>query len=230
MSKNYKTTGIILTRRDYAEADKIYTILTQQRKVSAIARGVRKSQAKLSSHLDLFAEIELMLIEGKKLDIITSARIVEHTDIAEDYERLQTGFLFLEMADKLTDTEDIGGVYDLLNQHIKLLKEIPISVCELGFKLKLLLELGQKPDMSLPVSDSEIHKWGFDIEHGRLVDASSALAIAMSQDEIKLWRLMFDQPTESVAKVGGVEAAAKSSLRVCNQFITQQFGVSFRAK
>ncbi|MEX0934602.1 MAG: DNA repair protein RecO, partial [Candidatus Saccharimonadales bacterium] len=97
MSSSYKTNGIILSRRDYQEADRIYTIITPERKVSAIAKGVRKSNAKLASHLDLFAVIELMFAKGKSLDIITSARTITHVDISDDYDKLQTGFLFLEM-------------------------------------------------------------------------------------------------------------------------------------
>ncbi|MEX0919862.1 MAG: DNA repair protein RecO [Candidatus Saccharimonadales bacterium] len=229
MSSSYKTNGIILSRRDYLEADRIYTIITPGQKVSAIAKGIRKSNAKLASHLDLFAEIELMFVRGKSLDIITSARTITHVDISDDYDKLQVGFLFLEMVNKLTDTEDIGGVYDLLASHIQLLEELPLSVCELGFKLKLLAELGHKPDMMSPEGILESNL-GLDTEHGKLVDVNLPLANRLDPDHIKLWRLLLDKPTRQVARVGGAITAAEKSMAVCDQFIKQQFGVNFRAK
>lgn len=224
---SYKATGIILRRSEYGEADRIYTILTPERKVSAIAKGVRKSTAKLASHLDLFTEIELMFATGKRLDVITSARAVKQYDPSGDYERLRRGFLYLEMADKLTDTESVGGVYELLRQAFESLDTAPPALGELSFKLKLLYELGHAPDLSV---ESDGDGLGLDIEQGLLVEVSdSTLAIPIDKDSIKLWRLLLVRPLGQLQRIKGAHEAADRSLPVINRFIEQQFGKRFKA-
>ncbi|MEX0748485.1 MAG: DNA repair protein RecO [Candidatus Saccharimonadales bacterium] len=223
----YKATGIILRRHDYGEADRIYTILTPERKVSAIAKGIRRRTAKLASHLELFHEIELMLIPGKSLDIVTSARTLAAYSIAEDYERLRRGFLFLEMVDRLSDTEGTEAVYAVLGSAIAQLSQLPVSICELGFKLQLLDALGQAPDLSRPEPLPE--SLGLDIEQGVLSAADNPLAAPLTQDAIKLWRLSLMRPLGDLARIQGAEVLAMATLPVLDQFIRQQFGIRFNS-
>ena len=50
------TRSIILTRINYAEADRIITFLTPSNgKVRAIAKGVRKAKSKLAGGIELFS-------------------------------------------------------------------------------------------------------------------------------------------------------------------------------
>lgn len=225
---SYKARGIILRRNEYGEADRIYTILTPERKVSAIAKGVRRSKAKLTSHLDLFCEIELMFAEGKNLDVITSARAIQRYDLVEDYERLKLGFLYLEMCDKLTDTEHMQGVYGLLRQSIDVLGDVSNALSELTFKLNLLQELGYSPD--LYVDSSEASNLRFDIEHGKITSHNdTSLSLSIEEDSVKLWRLLLVRKVKDVARIKGVEEAATASLPVLDKFIEHQFGKRFKS-
>lgn len=74
---NFRTTGIILKKRDFGEADKILTILTPGRgRVEAIARGVRKIKARFAGHLEMFYCVDLDLREGKTWYVITGAETI----------------------------------------------------------------------------------------------------------------------------------------------------------
>lgn len=227
MGRSHKASAIILRRNDYADADRIYTVLTQDSKRSLIAKSIRKSGAKLASHMELFSEIDLMYIEGGgSLDILTSARTLCSWSLSDDYERMRRGFLFLEMIDKMTDTEEIGELYGLLRDSLGFLEVHTPLLCELYFKLNLLKLLGHAPDMS---SSSEYRNYGFDTEHGVLVDGGKTTSVAMSKDQIKLWRLMLSREFETVVRIKAVEPAARTTLGICDEFIVRQFGLRFRS-
>jgi DNA repair protein RecO (recombination protein O) len=54
--KTIVTKGIVLTRTDYGEADRILHFLTpDQGKIAGIAKGVRKSKSKLAGGIELFS-------------------------------------------------------------------------------------------------------------------------------------------------------------------------------
>ncbi|MDO8591465.1 MAG: DNA repair protein RecO, partial [bacterium] len=62
----YVTQGIVLSRTDFGEADRILTFLTNDHgKVRAIAKGVRKSKSKLAGGIELFSISDLTLIIGR---------------------------------------------------------------------------------------------------------------------------------------------------------------------
>ena len=104
----YKTRGIVLRRHNLGEADRIITFLTTDRgKLRAVARGVRRIKSRQAGHLELFSETDLMLAEGRNLDIITSARLrVVDDRLTSDLRRLGTAYLMAEMTDVLLDDNE----------------------------------------------------------------------------------------------------------------------------
>jgi len=69
----YKTKGIIIKKTEKGESDNIITVFTEDYgKLILLARGIRKSTSKLSSHSDLFSLVELNFVLGRKDNILTS--------------------------------------------------------------------------------------------------------------------------------------------------------------
>lgn len=229
----YKTTGIILRRRDYGEADRIFTILTPEGKVSAIAKGVRRIRAKLASHLEVFNEIDLMFARGKNLDVVTSARTCAQYALSNDYERLRTGFLFLEMADKLSDQKETEDIYLCLREALSVLESQHPKVVELAFKLKLLDVLGQRPQLETTFdSNQPVHAgtpYNFDLSHGGLLESNQEDSNALSPEAVKLWRLCLRYDISEVVKISGSQQAATDSLGVCNRFYEYMYNSRFTA-
>lgn len=230
----YKTTGIILRRTDYQEADRIFTILTPLGKVSAIAKSVRRLNAKLARHLDVFAEIELMLAKGRNLDVVTSARIQRQYHLSEDYERMRRGFLFMEMADRLTDTDQTAEVYDVVATALAALETGDSLVAELAFKLQLLDALGQAPRLDREVgTDRPLRSdqwYRLDYNQGGFVQSHSGDHQALSPDAIKLWRLIMRVGTAKAARVENATAAAQMGLTACDKFYTHLYSIQFRSQ
>src|SRR5205807_2276546 len=67
----YQADAIVLHRLDYGDADRILTLLTREYgKLAAIAKGSRRSKARVGSSLDLFGRSRMMLAKGKNLDVV----------------------------------------------------------------------------------------------------------------------------------------------------------------
>jgi DNA repair protein RecO (recombination protein O) len=146
------TTGIVLSRTDYNEADRIVTLLTpDQGKVSAIAKGVRRGRSKLAGGVELFSVSELTFLKGKSdLQTLISARlIVFYGDIVKDLARTQWAYEVLKAINRLTEEASDEVFFDLLRATLAALNDIPLAlpVIELWFDLHLLRALGHQPNL-----------------------------------------------------------------------------------
>ena len=62
--------GVVLRTYRLGEADRIITLLTRERgKVLAVAKGVRRTRSKFGSRLEPFMHVDLLLHEGRSLDV-----------------------------------------------------------------------------------------------------------------------------------------------------------------
>lgn len=104
----YRDEGIVLRTHKLGEADRIITLFTRVHgKVRAVARGVRRTSSKFGGRLEPFSHVDLQLVEGRSLDIITQAvQLHSWADpLASDYELFTAGQVMLETADKLVPVE-----------------------------------------------------------------------------------------------------------------------------
>lgn len=232
----YPTSGIIIGRHNVGEADRIIVVLTPERGViRGVARGVRKIKSRLAGHLELFCESELMLAEGRNLDVITSARLIRHLDIADDYDRMRLAYLCAEMVNRLgTDSGHHEGLYALLSAAYAGLADGADATLELWFKLRLLDCLGYRPELRgcmICQANGGEHEYLFNVELGGLVDlgCSTPGNHALTHDQIKLWRLMLERPLATVRGLDGAELLAVATLPVCNEFYDYTFGKRFRS-
>jgi len=115
--KLYKTEAIILSRKNYGEADRILTAFTKEHgKIRCIAKGVRRVNSRRAPHLEIFTHCRIVLHRGKTLDSVTEVypiHIFEH--IRGDLERVGLAYLYCELvAALLADFQQHADVYDLL--------------------------------------------------------------------------------------------------------------------
>lgn len=70
----YQTEGIVLSKKDFGEAERVYNIYTEKfGMITAVAQGVRLLKSKLRYNLDLFAYGNFSLVAGKEIWRITDA-------------------------------------------------------------------------------------------------------------------------------------------------------------
>ena len=145
----YRTEAIVLRRSEFGEADRILTLYTPRfGKRRVIAKGVRKTTSRLAGHIELFTRVNLMLAEGRNLDILTQAEIVApYRALRLDLERISYAYYVAELLDKLTsDEEGQSPAYNLLANTLDALDTAPQpELAVRRFELRLLAMLGYKP-------------------------------------------------------------------------------------
>jgi len=147
----YRTTGIIIKRYKFGEADRLLTIFTADYgKVRAIAKGAMRPGSKLGGNVELLAHSQLMLAHGRNLDIVTQAQALDtFLPMRDSLELMSCGFYLSELVDNFTeenveDKETFGLFLDTL----RLLSETGDGERIVRFfELRLLGRLGYSPQL-----------------------------------------------------------------------------------
>lgn len=114
----YRDQAVVLRKLDYGEADRIYTLLTRDHgKVGAIARGVRKGTSRLAPSLELFARVDVLLAQGRNLDVIAQVQRLPGPRVEADMEQTAHAGLIAELAERVTeDRHPLEGVFELTSR------------------------------------------------------------------------------------------------------------------
>ncbi len=99
----YKTKGIIIKKSNLGEFDQLITVYTKEfGKILLKGKSVRKNQAKLKGHLELFLNSCLMVAPARGFDIITGAETINSfSRLHNNLLSLFVSFYLSELIDKL---------------------------------------------------------------------------------------------------------------------------------
>jgi DNA repair protein RecO (recombination protein O) len=169
MAGPVKTEAVVLRSMRYGEADRILHVYTPNRgRMSAIAKGVRRTRSRFGGRLEPFFRLRMDLHEGRS-DLLT----VTGAQTVDAYPRLRGDARALDGATRACDavgrlfetSEPHPGVFNLLCRQLALLDEQvaeatgPIDrppteqrlagsrAGALAFRLKLLLAAGLAPQL-----------------------------------------------------------------------------------
>ena len=209
------TQGIVLTRVNYQEADRILTLLTtDQGKLRVIAKGVRKIKSKLAGGVELFSESELSVIRGKgEVGTLVSSRLIKHYEtIVKDIDRTMYAYEFLKVMNKITEDNAEQEYYQVTSDVLAALDNaaIQLHLVKMWADMQLLAITGHQPNTERDTSGNVLTQdasYDFD---------SSNLAFEKRPDglynaaHIKVLRLAVSQPIEKLASVGGIEPYIES--------------------
>lgn len=150
---NQKTSmAIVLSRRDYGEADRILTVITPEHgKLRLIAKGVRKPKSKLAGGIELFSENQLVYVVGRsELATLRSSRADrQFMRITQDIDRTMYAYEVLKCVGTITE-DDVGPeYYELLRRALEVLDDVrlPLSVVSTWFDLAILKLTGHEPNL-----------------------------------------------------------------------------------
>ena len=74
----YRDRGVVLRTYKLGEADRIVVMLTPGHgKVRAVAKGVRRTKSRIGGRLEPLSHVELLMYEGRELDIVSQAETIE---------------------------------------------------------------------------------------------------------------------------------------------------------
>ena len=205
------TTGIVLSRTDFGEADRIVTVLTPNYgKLRLMAKGVRKVKSKLAGGVELFSVADITFIRGRgEVDTLVSARLQKHYGhIVENIDRTMLGYELIKQLHKATEDEPELDYYELLEQAFAALDEAALSLdlINLWFGAQLLRLGGHTPNLQTELDGTKL---AADKTYEFSFDDSAFTARPdgnFAADDIKFLRLTFSGNVPHVlAKVAKVE-------------------------
>jgi DNA repair protein RecO (recombination protein O) len=146
----YRDEGVVLRTYRLGEADRIVVLLTRGRgKVRAVAKGIRKTKSKFGARLEPGGHVNLLMYEGRELDIVNQAETVDHyRSLREDLERMTDVMAMLEAVDQVAqEGEPNAPLFRMLTGALRTLGEAdqrPVLLVA-AFYWKLLALEGVSP-------------------------------------------------------------------------------------
>jgi DNA repair protein RecO (recombination protein O) len=198
MPGTLKTEAIVLRSIRYGEADRILHLYTPHRgRVSAIAKGVRRSRSRFGARLEPFFHVHAVLHEGRSelLTVTSVDTVATHGSLREHAATLDAAARACDAVTRLFETsEPHPEVFTLLANELGLLNRDAAQARAangLAFRIKLLLAAGIVPHLGACASCGEAdHLRGFSAAAGGIV-CSSCEAAAFPLDE-ESYRFLVD--------------------------------------
>lgn len=219
--KRFTTRGIVLSRTNFGEADRILTFLTPEHgKVRAIAKGSRKQKSKMAAGIEPFSISELTILVGKsEVYTLMSSRLVKHYgNLTSQLDRLNTAAQLMRLLNKNTEDSPEPEYYKLLVRIFSALNntDLPPSLAELWFNLQFLKLAGHTPNLRTDTNGQKLEvqkKYNFDIDK---MTFSPAELGKYGANHIKFLRLALGlNKAEAIGRI----QVSKAVLDVCSRLV-----------
>ena len=193
-NKDLRTKAYVLRRTNYGEADRILNLLTEQGKISAIAKGVRKEKSKLAGNIEIFCLIDLNVHQGRgEMGIVTSAKMLKyHRNLVTDFKRMELATMMLKKISKASENSDSPDFFSVLDQALTALNDLmDPALIETWFLFALVRACGEEINLYRDTNGEKLsadkrYVWD-SIEAGLSENPNGNIGA----DEIKIMRLMF---------------------------------------
>lgn len=141
--------GIVLRTYPFGEADRIVVLLSPNHgKLRTVAKGVRKTKSRFGGRLEPFSHVDLVLYEGRNLDTITQASLIEpFPRLRSGLERVVAAASMVEVADAVAmENEPAVGLFLLLQRGLRALdRSEPHPDLLTSYLLKAAAVVGMAP-------------------------------------------------------------------------------------
>lgn len=215
----YRYTAIVLKKREVGETDRIYTFYTREAgKLSSLAKGVRKSEAKLASSLETGSKVEVMIVRTRGMGKIAGAVLEESfPHLRQNFEALRLGVEALAWFDRLVELEERDEtLYQLLANYLQVAEKLvqtnqteKLGVVteafffQLCFHLGYPLQLGQCVLSGTKLQSGE--RYLISPSQGGVVNIAQTKSIGdgivVSEEAVKFLRLVQQATLEQITRV-----------------------------
>ena len=145
--------GLVLRTRPLTETSLIIHWLTPALgRLATVAKGARRANSPFRGKLDLFYLADLSFSRSRRSELHTLREVSlrqTHSGLREDLALLQQACYCAALVEQATEMETpLAGVFELMIGLIgQLLAQPPQATTIFAFELKLLTDLGLKPDL-----------------------------------------------------------------------------------
>ncbi|MEX1043233.1 MAG: DNA repair protein RecO [Acidimicrobiia bacterium] len=166
--------GIVLRSYAFGEADKIVVLLSPLNgKLRTVAKGVRKTKSKFGARLESFMEVDVVLYEGRNLDLITQADLRSaFPSLRKDLDAVAAASTMAEVVDAVAQENEASvALFELFRRGLAALdagRTSPDVVT--AFLLQLLRVQGLAPALTMCAScGREDHLDRFSVAAGGII-------------------------------------------------------------
>lgn len=240
----YKYQGIILNKKDVGETDRIYIIYTfETGKIRVLAKGVKKSRAKLAGYLEPITKAEIFIAKTKGLGKITGSIVNDNfPQIKSNLGSMKQVFYVFKILERIISEQDKDEKsFNLLEEYLQIMEKLSSeenlknenkkNIITFGFLFKFLDEFGYRVEVGKCVSCEKrlvSEKNFFSAQRGGIICENCASSgdrkIKISDDSIKLIRIFLKNKIASLIKI---EASIKDSNQIkiiFTDFLSWAFG------
>jgi len=212
-ARTYRAEAITLKSHAFGERDRLLVLYTAQHgKMSALAKGARRTASRLAAHVDLFSHGHLFLAHGRTFDLITQGETVERFPLLRtDLGRLSLAFYAGELLDRFTEERSANpGLFNSVIAVMRRLADADLDplVALRAYELDLLALSGYRPQLHrcvrcetliLPAANS------FSAAEGGVMCPTCAErypdSYAISVETLRLLRNLQTRPEEIIGRV-----------------------------
>lgn len=204
LDKDIKTFGYVMRRTNYGEADRILNIITPEGKITAIAKGVRKSKSKLAGGIEIFSLIDFVIHQGKSdFGIVTSAKMLNYySEILKNFEKMELGGMILKKINQVAENSPAGEYFDIVDQSLRNLNSnTNLILIESWFLLNVARVMGEEVNLYRDENGGKLQadkKYDFDGMRNVFVEKVNG---DYGADEIKMLRFMVTAELDVVKRV-----------------------------
>jgi DNA repair protein RecO (recombination protein O) len=235
MPGSLKTEAIVLRSMRYGEADRILHLYTPHRgRISAIAKGVRRTRSRFGGRLEPFFRLRAMLYEGRS-DLLTvqgAETIATHARLRASGPAIDAAARACDAVSRLFESADPHpAAFHLLANELALLDDDPSragAANGLAFRMKLLLAAGFAPQLaSCAQCGDEEHLTSFSGAAGGVVCAGcEAGAFPLGE---AAYAFLCDAVSRPLAEVEDAEPVAlRQAERAIGETVEHHAGVRLR--
>ena len=161
--RGYTSEGIVLTRRNFGEADRILSIYSKDHgRISLIAKGVRKPKSKKRGHIEVFNLVKFQAALGHGLDIMLEAEVAnDFESIRGSLKKISLAYYFMEVVGRIThEGESNIELFNLIFSSLtKLQTTKELKKLRLEFLQDILTLLGYWPrGVIIPNPDEKLEE------------------------------------------------------------------------
>lgn len=240
MEDTYTTKAIILNKQAFREDDtKISVYSPEKGKLELVARGARKFRSKLAGHIEPISLSKLMVVRGKVFDYVGSA-VNENSflNIKSDLDKISVAGRAISVFKKhVKEDEKDENTFKLLEDFLRLVNASVLPSKDKAddynlllnyFVLKLLVNLGYKPELKVCVACSakllpKNNK--FDLARGGVIcgKCSSKDRLTISENCVKVLRIVIDSNFEKIIKLKINNNLSKEVIKIISSFYKYNF-------
>ncbi len=211
MPAEESTPAIVLRARDYAESDRIVTLLTREfGKLSGIAKGAKASRRRFERKLEPFSQVKLFFRRRPhgQLVFITRAEPGDSMPavIEDDLTKIALGSYMLELADALTSEE--AEAVDAYHVLARALETLGSGAASLAMRQSYELNMLRAAGFGLEFARCRICA---EVENGTVRETSGAVYFVVSRGGIVCARCRPHAP-EGAVRLAAANAGALAAL------------------